>query len=482
MTSRGKFLCPSLGHHVVESVPVCPPPLSPATLQNPAIRVSGSAQLRNYVHSVHQRVQHSWLWQAICFIAVHVLFVAACDVFLRLRISPVQLAVILVSAWYRIRDRHCTSLHTCRVLSMLCYLAAGWPCPCLRYAAPGLGFFMPIFPPKKAFTSPLLSVRVSGVSVPPFLTPLLGRYYRTLKTNGDGSCALHSIYGVPSRTGLRLNSARSFLASSWGDSAERFRTNVGDPALLEQLETFLWDDVLKPQAKSDAGLFVGRQEIVVEAAEIWREICSEQHVRELCLDRVLQAHQQYESLRSKRDTVRTTFSRICCRSLEHSFVRPLLIALDLLQDFCNTPVQVQGFPEVRNKFDAVFTNSEDGEMYRRSIVESCGVGRFHVLADRVRDIVSDIGLYPNSVRTYKTGCSGLVFCSAFKHELVRETPPGLNVFGLFVPNFLFGVPDLLSGFVRCSVWASWLSSRLAGWLLVYWLGVVTGCLMGWLTG
>ena len=44
----------------------------------------------------------------------------------------------------------------------------------------------------------------------------------------------------------------------------------------------------------------------------------------------------------------------------------------------------------------------------------------------------------NSVRAFKNGCSGSVFCSAFKSEHVRAARSGLNVFGFEASNlFLF---------------------------------------------
>ena len=61
------------------------------------------------------------------------------------------------------------------------------------------------------------------------------------------------------------------------------------------------------------------------------------------------------------------------------------------------------------------------------------------------------GLHLNGVRAFKNGCSGSVFCSAFKSELVRAARSGLNVFGFEPSNVLFGVRVFLFMFVlKCS--------------------------------
>ena len=201
---------------------------------------------------------------------------------------------------------------------------------------------------------------------------------------------MHSVYGKPSKKGLRLDNARAFLATAWGASAEEFLAHAADADLVQELLTFLWDDVLKPQAKREAGLFAGQIQIGREAMNIWRQVSAVSGLRERCVARVLEAHQQYEALRQKREAILAAFARVCRRTLEHTFLRPLLLSLDLLEDFCNKPCEVRGSPEISTKFDAIFTESEAGETFRRSILESCGVGRFHVLSERVRDVVAEM--------------------------------------------------------------------------------------------
>ena len=201
---------------------------------------------------------------------------------------------------------------------------------------------------------------------------------------------MHSVYGKPSKKGLRLDNARAFLATAWGASAEEFLAHAADADLVQELLTFLWDDVLKPQAKREAGLFAGQIQIGREAMNIWRQVSAVPDLRERCVARVLEAHQQYEALRQKREAILTAFAHVCRRTLEHIFLRPLLLSLDLFEDFCNTPCEVRGSPEISTKFDAIFTESEAGETFRRSILESCGVGRFHVLSERVRDVVAEM--------------------------------------------------------------------------------------------
>ena len=45
------------------------------------------------------------------------------------------------------------------------------------------------------------------------------------------------------------------------------------------------------------------------------------------------------------------FGALCVRSLEVDFLRPLLLSLDMLEDFCINPIYVEGHDQPMSKLD-----------------------------------------------------------------------------------------------------------------------------------
>ena len=93
--------------------------------------------------------------------------------------------------------------------------------------------------------------------------------FRTVHTNGDGACAVHSVFGKPSSSGLYLPHAREFVASTFGATFQTFQERVGDSRLLSEFECSLWSDLVKPLAKQHVHLDIGSHVVVPEAHLIW---------------------------------------------------------------------------------------------------------------------------------------------------------------------------------------------------------------------
>ena len=88
---------------------------------------------------------------------------------------------------------------------------------------------------------------------------------RTVLTEGDGTCSLHSVFGVCSSGGLRLWNARGFLAGVLGSSAVALRAHANDDALVGEMAFVLWNDIVKPQARASTNLPVGAHALGLEA-------------------------------------------------------------------------------------------------------------------------------------------------------------------------------------------------------------------------
>ncbi len=211
-----------------------------------------------------------------------------------------------------------------------------------------------------------------------------------LRTVGDGACAIHSAFGTLTYRGLFKQNARAFLADAWGTTAEDLRRRTNDDALLRDVEDVLWQDLVKPCAAQEAGIEDGNLTVREEDLMVWAKVCKVPDLRQRCVQEVLEQEATYAAFRQERNHVAQVFRQLCVRALEHTFLRPLLSSLGLLEEFCLTAFVLPGSPTVRNKFDALFVHENHTSRLHQSIVEHCGVSNFHVLKERVAHIVGDM--------------------------------------------------------------------------------------------
>ena len=122
-----------------------------------------------------------------------------------------------------------------------------------------------------------------------------------------------------------------------------------------------------------------------------------------CFRRVQEEHDKYVRFQEKRAEVAYAFAPSCERALEHSFTRPLLLSLDILDEYCNTACAVDHFPLVHSKLDALFEHCEAGQRFRQSIVEYCGVSNFQVLSEKVEDVVATMVWTPAAAPLFALG-------------------------------------------------------------------------------
>ena len=210
---------------------------------------------------------------------------------------------------------------------------------------------------------------------------LEGKHYKIDPAVGDGACAIHSAFGTLTSRGFFRQNARAFLADAWGTTAEDLRRHTKDDALLRDVEDVLWQDLVKPCAAQEAGIEDGNLTVREEGLMVWAEVCKVPDLRQRCIETVLEQEATYAALRRERNHVVQVFRQLCVRALEHTFLRPLLSSLGLLEEFCLTAFVLPGSPTVRNKFDALFVHENQTSRLHQSIVEHCGVSNFHVLKE-----------------------------------------------------------------------------------------------------
>ena len=101
---------------------------------------------------------------------------------------------------------------------------------------------------------------------------------------------------------------------------------------------------------------------------IWQQIL---HTSPDLANTLIQANeteiQAYETFKVARRRVVDAFGALCVRSLEFSFLRPLLLSLDMLDDFYQNTVHMEGHDQVMSKFDALFVPSSEQWPYDKML-------------------------------------------------------------------------------------------------------------------
>ena len=80
------------------------------------------------------------------------------------------------------------------------------------------------------------------------------------------------------------------MASTLGETARELRARAGNDALVTEVFTWLWSDIVKPLAKTHERLDAGRHELDNEARAIWSEIQEQPVICRMCTEYVRHEH------------------------------------------------------------------------------------------------------------------------------------------------------------------------------------------------
>ena len=116
-----------------------------------------------------------------------------------------------------------------------------------------------------------------------------------------------------------------------------------------------------------------------EGEIIWRIFSQDSELASLCKETVCKYEQQYVTFSIERDRIVQAFGKLCVRSLEFTFIRPLLLIMWLLEEYVEVTFPVPDAPTIRCKLDALFEDHARTWFYRQSVVEHYGVNNFKML-------------------------------------------------------------------------------------------------------
>ena len=166
-----------------------------------------------------------------------------------------------------------------------------------------------------------------------------GHAFRNLVTGGGGDCAIHAAFGTLLHGKMYCGRPRKVLGDTFGATAAIFEANVGDADLCQRIKENLWSSAYKLCAKKELGFDVNLADIRDEEQLLWKGLMQRDcALAEQCLDAVRREKAWDADFAVKRRDVVKAFAATCIPLLEHTFVRPLLTHLQLLEDYSNSEV------------------------------------------------------------------------------------------------------------------------------------------------
>ena len=115
-------------------------------------------------------------------------------------------------------------------------------------------------------------LHVPNLDAPAVVRALHLRRCQVNLTNGDGACAVHSVFGENRRGMFEKVGARQFLRDQFGQDASTFFARLGDVATLNELGYTLWQELVQPCAAEVAGLVSSRWIVRPEGNMVWTKI------------------------------------------------------------------------------------------------------------------------------------------------------------------------------------------------------------------
>ena len=179
--------------------------------------------------------------------------------------------------------------------------------------------------------------RFQEANVPPEVLAASSGPVQCINTNGDGLCSVHSVFGVVCdtrrrhQTELYRNDAKAFIRTTFGEDFTAFSRILDNPTVLTEMENMIWFDLIRPACLFSLGS--DSTPLTAEIRQLWNKVDSDVRLWQKCLGEVNEQQTAMEEQKHLRQAIVQAFSAICVESCEESVIKPLLAALDLLDDF-----------------------------------------------------------------------------------------------------------------------------------------------------
>ena len=214
-----------------------------------------------------------------------------------------------------------------------------------------------------------------------FLKEICTGTFDVYKTNGDGACAIHSVFGVPSQDReYKCKEARQLFYESLGNTYSVFQSKLEENSqLLDRWRRNVWLEMVVPCIKTNFMEWLLPMGTDNEVKKFCKTLARDPAV---CKE-IMDLYRESEDLRAAFNTAREDLARrfgACCRlGSAAGFVDPLLDKLGRLHEFRS-----------ENKYHVLFETGPAAFRYHKSVVETLGANHFDEFYSIVSDVLEDI--------------------------------------------------------------------------------------------
>ena len=133
----------------------------------------------------------------------------------------------------------------------------------------------------------------------------------TVKTAGDGACAIHSVWGEWKNGYLFKDNARSFLREAFGETAIHFKANIKSNKLFQELQVGLkelFSPILEHPRAMHQKLDVGSD----EGRRLWMQLVGNSpNVAQRCFEGVQADIERFSAYKHAKEKVIEKFGAFC---------------------------------------------------------------------------------------------------------------------------------------------------------------------------
>lgn len=194
----------------------------------------------------------------------------------------------------------------------------------------------------------------------------------TMSTDGDGACAIHSVWGNFVNGTLYKPEARDFLRAGFGPTAEHFRTRIASVEDMQTMELALWDMIL-PIAKQDAPFGAPPHAGDKEGKLVWNCMLKlSSNVAWKCFEAGQADKKRFQLYWKCKENVIQKFGSLCVEAFDTIFIHPLLSSLGLLEKYTGEDSFEVSEGRRLTKYEALFLGTAGARKWHRNVVnEAC---------------------------------------------------------------------------------------------------------------
>ena len=209
--------------------------------------------------------------------------------------------------------------------------------------------------------------------------------------------------GYEAETEFYHNDAKTFIRESLGEDYMTFVHNLDCENIRAELQEIIWFDLVRPACMSVSGR--ASDPLSSEACQVYEKVSLDFVLYQRCFNEVEEQEIAKAIECQLRQAVVDAFSKICVKSCEATVIRPLMVELNLLEEFESASPYYKSetdgqlyleFPSLLapmmgpdTKYDALFDTRAMFQPCREALLKRYG-GRMTVFRDKFLDVIQGV--------------------------------------------------------------------------------------------